>query len=64
MVFFFLQAFNSQWQTEKQTLDAINALQEEEDHLRVQVDQAERAYDLNKAAQLKYGRLEAVQRER
>ncbi|MEL7314981.1 MAG: ATP-dependent chaperone ClpB [Cyanobacteria bacterium J06559_3] len=58
------QAFNSQWQTEKQTLDAINALQEEEDHLRVQVDQAERAYDLNKAAQLKYGRLEAVQRER
>ena len=58
------QEFNSQWQDEKQTLDAINALQEEEDHLRVQVDQAERAYDLNKAAQLKYGRLEAVQRER
>ena len=58
------QAFNSQWQTEKQTLDAINALQEEEDQLRVQVDQAERAYDLNRAAQLKYGRLEAVQRER
>ena len=58
------QQFSSQWQNEKQTLDAINALQEEEDHLRVQVDQAERAYDLNKAAQLKYGRLETVQRER
>ncbi|WP_008312214.1 ATP-dependent chaperone ClpB [Leptolyngbya sp. PCC 6406] len=58
------QQFNNQWQNEKQTLDAINALQEEEDHLRVQIDQAERAYDLNKAAQLKYGRLEAVQRER
>jgi len=58
------QQFSGQWQTEKQTLDAINALKEEEDHLRVQVDQAERAYDLNKAAQLKYGRLEAVQRER
>jgi ATP-dependent Clp protease ATP-binding subunit ClpB len=53
----------SQWQ-KKQTLDAINALKEEEDHLRVQIDQAERAYDLNKAAQLKYGKLEALQRER
>jgi ATP-dependent Clp protease ATP-binding subunit ClpB len=56
--------FNSQWQNEKNTLDAINALKEEEDQLRVQIDQAERAYDLNKAAQLKYGRLEAVQRDR
>ncbi|MEO0457526.1 MAG: ATP-dependent chaperone ClpB, partial [Cyanobacteria bacterium P01_A01_bin.114] len=52
-----------QWQTEKQTLDSINALKEEEDQLRVQVEQAERAYDLNRAAQIKYGRLEAVQRE-
>ncbi|MGD1859248.1 MAG: ATP-dependent chaperone ClpB [Leptolyngbyaceae cyanobacterium] len=55
--------FSSQWQTEKQTLEAISALKEEEEHLRVQVDQAERAYDLNKAAQLKYGKLEAVQRD-
>ncbi|MEO1095655.1 MAG: ATP-dependent chaperone ClpB [Cyanobacteria bacterium J06638_28] len=58
------QGLNSQWQTEKQTLDAINTLKEEEDQLRLQVDQAERAYDLNKAAQLKYGKLEAVQQER
>ncbi len=55
--------FSGQWQTEKQTLNAINTLKEEEEHLRLQVDQAERAYDLNKAAQLKYGKLEAVQRE-
>ncbi|MEM1279105.1 MAG: ATP-dependent chaperone ClpB [Cyanobacteria bacterium P01_H01_bin.152] len=55
--------FSGQWQTEKQTLEAINALKETEEHLRLQVDQAERAYDLNKAAQLKYGKLEAVQRE-
>ncbi len=55
---------SSQWQAETQTLEAIKALKEEEDHLRVQVEQAERAYDLNRAAQLKYGKLEAVQRER
>ena len=58
------QQFNSQWQGEKQLLDAISALQKEEDSLRVQIEQAERAYDLNKAAQLKYGQLEGLQRER
>ncbi|HEY9763426.1 MAG TPA: ATP-dependent chaperone ClpB [Trichocoleus sp.] len=55
---------NDQWQGEKEVIDAINTLKEEEDQLRLQIEQAERAYDLNKAAQLKYGRLEAVQRER
>jgi len=54
----------SQWRSEKETLDAINTLKKEEDQLHLQIEQAERAYDLNKAAQLKYGRLEAVQRER
>ncbi|MGP1372359.1 MAG: ATP-dependent chaperone ClpB [Almyronema sp.] len=58
------QELNSQWQTEKQTLEAINTLKEREDQLRVQIEQAERAYDLNKAAQLKYGELEGVQRDR
>jgi ATP-dependent Clp protease ATP-binding subunit ClpB len=57
-------SLGSQWRSEKETLDAINALKKEEDQLHLQIEQAERAYDLNKAAQLKYGRLEAVQRER
>jgi len=58
------EQLNAQWQGEKAILDAIGKLKEEEDHLRVQIDQAERAYDLNTAAQLKYGRLEAIQQER
>lgn len=58
------QELNSQWQGEKQILEAISALKQEEEKLRVQIEQAERAYDLNKAAQLKYGKLEAVQRDR
>ncbi len=53
----------SQWQSEKQLLDEINALKEEEEKIRLQLDQAERAYDHEKAAQLKYGRLETLQRE-
>jgi ATP-dependent Clp protease ATP-binding subunit ClpB len=52
-----------QWQTEKQILEQINALKEEEDQIKVQIEQAERAYNLNKAAQLKYGRLETLQRD-
>jgi ATP-dependent Clp protease ATP-binding subunit ClpB len=47
------EGLESQWQGEKQLLDAIKLLQEEEEQLRLQVEQAERAYDLNKAAQLK-----------
>ncbi|MBD2439457.1 ATP-dependent chaperone ClpB [Nostoc sp. FACHB-110] len=58
------QEFNEQWQGEKQLLEAISGLKKEEEALRVQIDQAERAYDLNKAAQLKYGKLEGVQRDR
>ncbi|WP_066425614.1 ATP-dependent chaperone ClpB [Anabaena sp. 4-3] len=58
------QDLTNQWQGEKQLLEAISALKKEEDALRVQIEQAERAYDLNKAAQLKYGKLEGVQRDR
>ncbi|MCH4904544.1 ATP-dependent chaperone ClpB [Cylindrospermopsis raciborskii CHAB3438] len=58
------QKLNEQWQGEKQLLEAISSLKKEEDALRVQIEQAERDYDLNKAAQLKYGKLEGVQRER
>ncbi len=56
--------FDAQWQTERQVLEAITSLKEKEEALRVQIEQAERAYDLNTAAQLKYGKLEAVQRDR
>ncbi|MDM9381075.1 ATP-dependent chaperone ClpB [Chlorogloeopsis sp. ULAP01] len=58
------QEFNGQWQGEKLLLEAISTLKQEEEKLRVQIEQAERAYDLNKAAQLKYGKLEGVQRDR
>ncbi len=58
------QVLSSKWESEKQLLQEISTLKEEEEQLRVQIEQAERAYDLNKAAQLKYGRLESVQRDR
>ncbi len=58
------EKLNSQWQDEKQLLETINTIKEEEDQLRVQIERAERDYDLNRAAQLKYGRLEKIQCDR
>ena len=58
------QKLSGQWQSEKQLLKDISALKEEEEQLRLQIEQAERNYDLNKAAQLKYGNLEALQHDR
>jgi ATP-dependent Clp protease ATP-binding subunit ClpB len=58
------EELNNQWQGEKQLLDGIKSLKEQEDQIRVQIEQAERAYDLNTAAQLKYGNLEKLQQER
>src|SRR5919202_2570337 len=57
-------ALEGQWEGEKQLREDINNLKKEEDQLKVQIEQAERAYDLNKAAQLKYGKLETLQRDR
>ncbi|MEY2985198.1 MAG: ClpB protein, partial [Cyanobacteriota bacterium] len=57
------QELSGQWQSEKQMLDEINTLKEEEEQIRRQVEQAERDYDLNKAAQLKYGKLEVLQHD-
>ncbi|MEQ9486137.1 ATP-dependent chaperone ClpB [Coleofasciculus sp. F4-SAH-05] len=58
------EQLNGQWQSEKQLLEEINDLKKEEDQLRVKIEQAERAYDLNQAAQLKYGQLEVLQHDR
>lgn len=56
-------ALESQWMGEKLVLDRINQLKEEEDQVRIEIEKAEREYNLNKAAQLKYGRMETLQRD-
>jgi ATP-dependent Clp protease ATP-binding subunit ClpB len=57
-------SLEGQWKREKQLREDINDLKKEEEQIRLQIEQAERAYDLNKAAQLKYGKLESLQRDR
>jgi len=57
------KTLDAQWRSEKGTLSAISELKEEEERTRLRMSKAERANDLERAAQLKYGRLEEIQRE-
>ena len=53
----------AQWEHEKAKIGAIQTLKEEIDAVQIEVSQAERDYDLNKAAELKYGSLMNLQRQ-
>jgi ATP-dependent Clp protease ATP-binding subunit ClpB len=55
-------ALRSQWQVERQAVDRLRKIREEIDRTRVEIEQAERAYDLNKAAELRYGKLQDLER--
>ena len=57
------QTLNDQWQSEKGVLDQIKAIKEEIDRVNIEIQQAERDYDLNKAAELKYGKLTDLHRQ-
>jgi ATP-dependent Clp protease ATP-binding subunit ClpB len=54
---------NAQWQSEKEVIDQIRTLKEEIDRVNLEIQQAERDYDLNRAAELRYGKLTDLQRQ-
>ena len=56
-------ALQAQWKTEKEGVQRVRALREQIEQVKVEIAQAERAYDLNKAAELKYGRLTELERQ-
>jgi ATP-dependent Clp protease ATP-binding subunit ClpB len=53
----------AQWQSEKEVIDRIRTLKEEIDRVNLEIQQAERDYDLNRAAELRYGKLTDLQRQ-
>ncbi len=57
------RAMSAQWQSEKDVISKIQKIKEESDRVNVEVQQAERDYDLNKAAELKYGTLTELQKQ-
>ena len=54
---------NAQWQQEKGAIDELSNLKEEIERVQLQVEQAKRNYDLNKAAELEYGTLAGLQKQ-
>ena len=47
----------AQWQTEKERLQRSRTIREQIEQAKIEIEQAERQYDLNRAAELKYGTL-------
>ena len=56
-------AMKAKWENEKTDITAVQKLREEIERLSGEIDKAEREYDLNKAAELKYGRLPALKKQ-
>ncbi|MCW5892421.1 MAG: ATP-dependent chaperone ClpB [bacterium] len=56
-------ALRAQWEAEKGGIGRVRDLKAEIEAVRLEIEQAERQYDLNKVAELKYGKLAALERE-
>lgn len=54
---------NARWQFEKEAIERLQSLKAERDAVKLQIEQAEQKYDLNRAAELKYGRLMELERQ-
>jgi ATP-dependent Clp protease ATP-binding subunit ClpB len=55
-------AMTAQWEAERQAIRKLQALRSELEQLRHQIEEAERGYDLNRAAELRHGRLPDLER--
>ena len=55
-------ALRAQWEAERQALRRVQALREEMEQVRQEAELAERDYDLNRAAELRLGRLPELER--
>ncbi|PSB15638.1 ATP-dependent chaperone ClpB [filamentous cyanobacterium Phorm 46] len=54
---------NAQWQSEKGVIDSIQKVKEQIDKTNIEIQQAELKYDLNRAAELKYGTLTELHKQ-
>ena len=55
-------AMKAKWENEKANISKVQKLREELESVNAQIAKAEREYDLNKAAELKYGKLPSLKR--
>jgi ATP-dependent Clp protease ATP-binding subunit ClpB len=57
------RTLSTQWQSEKGIITRIQSIKEEIDRVNLEIQQTERDYDLNRAAELKYGKLTDLHRQ-
>lgn len=53
----------AKWENEKQAISKVQKLREEIEQVNAEIEKAEREYDLNKAAEYKYGKLPDLQKQ-
>jgi len=58
-----LQALKTRWESEKTSVSRLRKMREAIEEIKLKIDQAERAYDLNRVAELRYGDLPRLERE-
>jgi ATP-dependent Clp protease ATP-binding subunit ClpB len=56
-------ALKAQWTSEKESVQKVRAIREEIEQTKVAMEQAEREYDLNRAAELRYGKLTQLEKQ-
>ena len=56
--------FLAQWEKEKKAVDVLRHLKEDIEKTKLAIEEAERNYDLNRAAELRYGRLAGLEKDR
>src|SRR5712672_2103778 len=56
-------SLRAQWQADQEALKKQREIREQIEQTKVDIEQAERAYDLNKAAELKYGKLTSLEKQ-
>ncbi len=56
-------SMKAKWENEKNDINAVQKLREEIEAIGGEIDKAEREYDLNKAAELKYGKLPQLKKQ-
>ena len=53
----------ARWENEKQSIGKVQSLRQEIEKINAEIEMAQNRYDLNKAAELKYGKLPQLQKE-
>jgi ATP-dependent Clp protease ATP-binding subunit ClpB len=56
-------AFKARWEGEKKAVGKVRKVREEIERVKLEMERAERAYDLNQLAELRHGRLPQLERE-